>query len=97
MATIGVTPTSLDALGAGVSPAVVAAAAQPSNYWMSWLVGFIVLWFIIALIVGVAKPNWAVDPVTKQLNGGKLTLGSLLIAIVIVIIIWVLKSLFKSS
>jgi hypothetical protein len=69
---------------------------KPTN-WAAGLVTFIILVVIIWLIIYSVKPAWALTPGTANLDNGKALWSSIIIAIVIMIIIWLIKSLMTGG
>jgi len=66
-----------------------------------WGLGMFILWFIIIavvtwLVIFSLKPSWVLNPGTTEVNTGKVLLASIIIALIIVIIIWLIKSSFQS-
>jgi hypothetical protein len=91
---------SLDSL-APAAPTVVQVDAlsvpkQGTNNWAMGLLFFVILVVIIWLIVYATKPTWASNP-NGTLNTGKALWSSIIIALVILLIIWLVKGLAGSK
>lgn len=80
--------------------AVVYKSEQPCyRGWISG-VGMFILWFIILtvitwLFIFSLKPSWVVNSVTGEVDTSKVLFASLIIALVIVIIIWLIRALIR--
>ena len=71
-----------------------------SGYGLGWL-GMLLLWFIIFtvlfwLIFYSLKPSWALNA-DNTLNTGKILLAAIISAILLVIVIWLIKSCIDAS
>lgn len=74
--------------------------AETSSFTMGWL-GMLLLWFIIFtvlfwLIFYSLKPSWAMNS-DGSVNTGKVLLASIIAAIILVIVIWLIKSCIDCS
>jgi uncharacterized membrane protein (DUF485 family) len=78
------TVVQVDALGVPKQP--------PSNSWAMGLLFFVILVVIIWLIIYATKPSWASNP-NGTLNTGKALWSSIIIALVVLLIIWLVKSI----
>ncbi|CAM6002090.1 unnamed protein product [Sphagnum balticum] len=67
-----------------------------STNWVGALIGFIILVIIIWIIIFATQPSWAKNA-AGQLDSGKALWSSIIIAIIIMLIIWVLKSMSGKS
>lgn len=76
---------------------VVVAKTQMNGYGMTSGVGALIVWFIIIFIItwlilyGV-KPDIVMNKDTNQVDIGKLILSAVVISLIIIIIIWLIKS-----
>lgn len=73
-----------------------------SSYWFAFILGFIFLAVIIALLLAAAKPTWvqntdANNQADGTVNAGKVILWSVIVSIFIILIIWIVLSLLWSS
>jgi hypothetical protein len=64
--------------------------------WCNLLLWFVVIAIIAFIIIWAVKPSWALNKdangeCTEELNGGKVLIAALLIALVIVLIIYFLR------
>ena len=74
-----------------------------SNYWFAFILGFIFLAVIIALLLAAAKPTWVqnTDANTGQadgtVNAGKVILWATVVSIFIILIIWIVLALLWNN
>ncbi len=73
---------------------------EKSSYSLGWL-GMLLLWFIIFtvlfwLIFYSLRPDWALNA-DGSVNTGKVLLASIIAAIILVIVIWLIKSCIDAS
>jgi len=69
------------------------------NMWSG--VGAFFLWFIILtvvlwLILYSLKPSWVLKPNSQEVDTGKVLLASIIIALIIVVVVWLIKSSLMS-
>lgn len=69
------------------------------NMWFG--IGGFVLWFIIIgivtwLVIYSLRPSWVINPNTGQVDTAKVLLASIIIALIIVIICWLIKASISS-
>lgn len=70
-----------------------------NNMWYG--IGGFVLWFIIIgivtwLVIYSLKPSWVINQSTGQVDTAKVLLASIIIALIIVIICWLIKASISS-
>ncbi len=79
-----------------------AAKAQTKGYGMTSGVGALIIWFILIFIVtwlllyGI-KPDIVKNKDTGEVDMGKLLLATFVITLIIIIIIWLIKSLVNKK
>lgn len=67
------------------------------NCWTGlcmFFIWFLIIFFIVAVILWLLKPTWVLRPVAGgfEVDVGKVVLYSALIALIIIIIIWLIKT-----
>ena len=94
-----VTVQPLSALSPSAPTVVVDGSGykQGGSNWVTGLIWFIILVVIIWLILYSIKPSWVLVPGTQNVDSGKLLFGSIIVAIIVLIIIWVIKALVGAN
>ena len=77
--------------------AVIVTDRKPWSGIGAFLFWFVIIAVIAWLILYSVKPTWVLRPGTNEVDTGKVLWMSLLIALVIVIIIWLFRSMSAAN